>query len=107
VVPAFEDALRVPPPLRGRQGLFDLGGSGAKPSPLGREEGSNEDLLLAAFVAAAVVVAMPAQAHAPIRVTLTFEDVTFTDPYLTDACGTTVLNTVNMTLTATVDLVSA
>jgi hypothetical protein len=54
---------------------------------------------LAALVAAVIIPS--ASAAGPIRETVTFEDVTFPDAYLSDACGTTVEDTLSATLTAT------
>jgi hypothetical protein len=57
-------------------------------------------LVLLLLVAAVVVPA--AGANAPIRQTFTLSDVTFPDAYLSDACGTTVLDTVSVTITVAV-----
>jgi hypothetical protein len=54
---------------------------------------------LAALLAAVIIPS--ASASRPIHESITFEDVTFPDSYLTDACGTEVLDTVTVALTAT------
>jgi hypothetical protein len=54
---------------------------------------------LAALFAAIVIPS--AGATAPIHESITLDGVTFPDAYLTDACGTTVLDTVSGRLTAT------
>jgi hypothetical protein len=56
---------------------------------------------IAALVAAITAfVGTAAKAAPPQRFTLELTDVTFPDAYLSDACGTEVLDTVNGTLTA-------
>lgn len=54
---------------------------------------------LAALVAAVIIPS--ASGARPIHETVTFEDITFPDSYLSDACGTTVLDTLSATLTVT------
>jgi hypothetical protein len=54
---------------------------------------------LAALLAAVIIPS--ASAARPIHESITFEDITFPDVYLSDACGTEVLDTVSATLTAT------
>jgi hypothetical protein len=49
---------------------------------------------LAALIAAIVIPT--AGASAPIREELVFSDITFDDFYLSDACGTTVVNTIDV-----------
>jgi hypothetical protein len=49
---------------------------------------------LAALIAAIVIPT--AGASAPIREEIVFSDITFDDFYLSDACGTTVVNTINV-----------
>lgn len=56
----------------------------------------------AAFVALLAAIVIPvAGASAPIREEVVFSDVTFEDFYLSDACGTTVLDTVSVSLSVT------
>jgi hypothetical protein len=56
----------------------------------------------AIFAALIAAIAIPtAGAGAPIREQVVFTDVTYEDFYLTDACGTTVLDTVTVSLSAT------
>jgi hypothetical protein len=53
----------------------------------------------AALVALIAAIAIPtAGASAPIREEVVFSDITFEDLYLSEACRTTVLDTVNVTL---------
>ena len=49
----------------------------------------------------AAIVIPTAGASAPIHEEIVFSDVTFEDFYLSDACGTTVLDTVSVSLSAT------
>jgi hypothetical protein len=49
----------------------------------------------------AAIVIPTAGATAPIHEEVVFSDITYDDFYLSDACGTTVLDTVNVALTAT------
>lgn len=60
---------------------------------------------LAALLAAVVIPS--AGASAPIRESITLSGVTFPDAYLSDACGTTVLDTISGRLTATLFAASA
>ena len=53
--------------------------------------------VLVASLLAMVVFASAAAANAPIRQSFTFEDFTFTDSYLSDACGTEIQNTASGT----------
>jgi hypothetical protein len=56
----------------------------------------------AALALLLAVVAIPtATADAPIQEQIVFTDVTYPDFYLSDACGTTVLDTVSVTLSVT------
>jgi len=56
----------------------------------------------AILVALIAAIAIPtAGASPPIREEIVFTDITYDDFYLSDACGTTVLDTVNVALTAT------
>jgi hypothetical protein len=54
---------------------------------------------LTALVAAVIIPS--ASAARPIHESVTFEDITFPDAYLSDACGTTVVDTFSGTFTAT------
>ena len=54
--------------------------------------------LLIALLLSAAVLAPGAGANAPIRQSVTITDFTFPDAYLSNACGTPVVNTVNATL---------
>lgn len=54
---------------------------------------------LVALIAAIVIPA--AAASAPIHEVIVFSDVTYPDSYLSDACGTTVLDTVSVSLSVT------
>jgi hypothetical protein len=49
----------------------------------------------------AAIVIPTAGASAPIHEEIVLSDITYQDFYLSDACGTTVLDTVSLTLTAT------
>jgi hypothetical protein len=53
---------------------------------------------LIALLLSAVVLAPEAGANAPIRQSVTITDFTFPDAYLTNACGFSVVNTVNAKL---------
>ena len=59
-----------------------------------------QKLLVALFVVVAALTVVPTAASAVTRVTYELEDVTFPDPYLSQACGTDVQVTANGTLTA-------
>jgi hypothetical protein len=61
-------------------------------------------ITLVALLLAAAALAPAATANAPIRQTVTFTDVTFPDTYLSDACGTDVVNTASGTIDITVFL---
>ena len=54
---------------------------------------------LVALIAAIVIPT--AGANAPIHEEVVFSDITFEDFYLSDACGTTVLDTVTVSLSVT------
>jgi hypothetical protein len=54
---------------------------------------------LAMLIAAAIISS--ASAARPIHESITFEDIEFPDAYLSDACGTEVIDTVTVALTAT------
>src|SRR5438093_6366462 len=62
---------------------------------------SKRFLFTAALAALVAAVIIPSASAAPIRETVTFEDVTFPDFYLSDVCETTVEDTLSATLTAT------
>jgi hypothetical protein len=57
-----------------------------------------------ALAAAALVSAGVATANAPIRATLLLDNVTFQDPFMTDACNLPVYMTLNGTIKATLFL---
>jgi hypothetical protein len=54
------------------------------------------------LVLGALVFGSAAMANAPIRQSFMLNDATFPDAYLSDACGTTVLDTVSVTINVTV-----
>ena len=58
--------------------------------------------ILVALLLVTGALAPAAGANAPIRQSFTITDLTFPDAYLSDACGTGVMNTVNATLDITV-----
>ena len=60
--------------------------------------------LLVTLIASAAVLASPVSAQTVVRETIEIEDVTFPDAFLSAACGTQVLLTVNGTLTLEVVL---
>lgn len=58
-------------------------------------------LVTLAVASAALAFAGVAAAGAPLRATFTFDNITFQDPFLSEACGTNVYITLNGTIKAT------